>query len=80
MTARRGLTRCRRKSVGTLLKALGKGGSVRITFNERRARFIVEQGVTETQPTDSDFRRYLEAIEEAYPNYRQALLKEKASG
>ena len=63
------------KTVGELLRLLGKGDKLTIAFNERRAAFQIETGKDNSGLTDSIYL-FSKVVEGNYPNYQQVIPKE----
>ena len=62
------------RTVAFLRRECGDSGRVRITFNDRRAFFVVELGVSDTQPTPTGILEVAsKLIAEKYPDYEQVL-------
>jgi DNA polymerase-3 subunit beta len=62
------------KTVATLMKACGSKGKARITFNDRRARFQIEQGISDSQPTPLGMIDITSAlVAGTYPNTAQVI-------
>ncbi|MBL9216276.1 MAG: DNA polymerase III subunit beta [Opitutaceae bacterium] len=63
------------KTVAELLRLLGKGEKLKLSFNERRAAFQIETGKDSSGLTDSIFL-FSKVVEGNYPNYQQVIPKE----
>ena len=63
------------KTVAELLRLLGKGTSVKIAFNERRASFQIETGKDGSGLAENIFL-FSKVVEGNYPNYHQVIPKE----
>ena len=63
------------KTVAELLRLLGKGDSLKIAFNERRAAFQIDTGKDTSGLTDSIYL-FSKVVEGNYPNYNQVIPKE----
>jgi DNA polymerase-3 subunit beta len=63
------------KTVAELLRLLGKGDKLTISFNERRAAFQIETGKDTSGLCDSIYL-YSKVVEGNYPNYQQVIPKE----
>ena len=63
------------KTVAELLRLLGKGDKLTISFNERRAAFQIETGKDTSGLCDSIYL-YSKVVEGNYPNYHQVIPKE----
>ena len=63
------------KTVAELLRLLGKGDKLTISFNERRAAFQIETGKDTSGLCDSIYL-FSKVVEGNYPNYHQVIPKE----
>ncbi len=63
------------KTVAELLRLLGKGEKVKVSFNERRAAFQIDTGKDTSGLTDSIYL-FSKVVEGNYPNYQQVIPKE----
>ena len=63
------------KTVAELLRLLGKGEKLTISFNERRAAFQIETGKDTSGLCDSIYL-FSKVVEGNYPNYHQVIPKE----
>lgn len=63
------------KTVGELLRMLGKGAKIKIAFNDRRASFEISTEGEDTGLVDSIYL-YSKVVEGNYPNYQQVIPKE----
>ena len=63
------------KTVGELLRLLGKGEKIKVAFNERRAAFQIDTGKDSSGLTDSIYL-FSKVVEGNYPNYQQVIPKE----
>ncbi|HVT73180.1 MAG TPA: DNA polymerase III subunit beta [Lacunisphaera sp.] len=63
------------KTVAELLRLLGKGDKVKVSFNERRAAFQIDTGKDTSGLTDSIYL-FSKVVEGNYPNYQQVIPKE----
>ncbi|AHF90566.1 DNA polymerase III, beta subunit [Opitutaceae bacterium TAV1] len=63
------------KTVGELLRMLGKGEKIKIAFNDRRASFEISTEGEDTGLVDSIYL-YSKVVEGNYPNYQQVIPKE----
>ena len=63
------------KTVAELLRLLGKGETLKIAFNERRAAFQIDTGKDTSGLTDSIYL-FSKVVEGNYPNYQQVIPKE----
>jgi DNA polymerase-3 subunit beta len=63
------------KTVAELLRLLGKGDKVKISFNERRAAFQIETNKDTSGLCDSIYL-FSKVVEGNYPNYQQVIPKE----
>ncbi len=63
------------KTVAELLRLLGKGDKLRISFNERRAAFQIDTDKDSSGLTDAIYL-FSKVVEGNYPNYQQVIPKE----
>ncbi len=63
------------KTVAELLRLLGKGDKLTISFNERRAAFQIETNKDNSGLTDAIYL-FSKVVEGNYPNYQQVIPKE----
>ena len=63
------------KTVAELLRLLGKGTSLKISFNERRAAFQIDTDKDNSGLTDAIYL-FSKVVEGNYPNYQQVIPKE----
>lgn len=63
------------KTVAELLRLLGKGDKLTISFNERRAAFQIETG-KDTSGLCDNIYLFSKVVEGNYPNYHQVIPKE----
>ncbi len=63
------------KTVGELLRLLGKGDKLTTTFNEQRASFKIETNKDNSGLSDS-IHLFSKVVEGTYPNYQQVIPKE----
>ncbi len=63
------------KTVAELLRLLGKGDKVKISFNERRAAFQIETN-KDTSGLSDNIYLFSKVVEGNYPNYHQVIPKE----
>ncbi len=63
------------KTVSELLRMLGKGGMLKVSFNDRRAAFQINTDKDTSGLTDSIYL-YSKVVEGNYPNYNQVIPKE----
>jgi DNA polymerase III subunit beta len=63
------------KTVGELLRMLGKGSKLKISFNDRRAAFQISTDKDSSGLIDSIYL-YSKVVEGNYPNYNQVIPKE----
>ncbi len=63
------------KTVAELLRLLGKGDKLTISFNERRAAFQIETG-KDTSGLFDNIYLFSKVVEGNYPNYHQVIPKE----
>jgi DNA polymerase III subunit beta len=63
------------KTVAELLRLLGKGEKLQVSFNERRAAFQIETGKDSSGLSDSIYL-FSKVVEGNYPNYQQVIPKE----
>jgi DNA polymerase-3 subunit beta len=63
------------KTVAELLRLLGKGSSLKISFNERRAAFQIDTDKDNSGLTDAIYL-FSKVVEGNYPNYQQVIPKE----
>lgn len=63
------------KTVTELLRLLGKGKTLKISFNDRRAAFQIDTDGDKSGLTDSIFL-FSKVVEGNYPNYQQVIPKE----
>lgn len=63
------------KTVAELLRLLGKGEKLQISFNERRAAFQIEAGKDNGGLVDNIYL-FSKVVEGNYPNYQQVIPKE----
>jgi DNA polymerase-3 subunit beta len=64
------------KTVGELLRLLGKGDKLSIAFNERRAAFQIETGKDNNSGLTDSIYLFSKVVEGNYPNYQQVIPKE----
>ena len=64
------------KTVGEILRLLGKGDKLTISFNERRAAFQIDTSKVADSGLSDSIYLFSKVVEGNYPNYQQVIPKE----